>query len=42
MRNKRLINKINKNRKFYDIDKIKNCKLDRLKIIITDKNQKKF
>lgn len=44
-RNERLINKINKinnknkNRKFYDIDKINNCKLDRLNIIITDKNK---
>lgn len=38
-RNERLIKKINKNknRKFYDIDKINNCKLDRLNIIITDK-----
>ena len=40
-RNERLINKINKinnkNRNFYDIDKINNCKLDRLNIIITDK-----
>lgn len=40
-RNERLIKKINKNknRKFYDIDKINNCKLDRLNIVITDKNK---
>lgn len=39
-RNERLIKKINnknKNRNFYDIDKINNCKLDKINIIITDK-----
>ena len=39
-RNERLIKKINnknKNRNFYDIDKINNCKLDKINIIITNK-----